>query len=298
MSRGRLAPIPASVDNLLIFLSYCHFHKKFSYTTIEGYLSALRTLHSIRSLDVTQFDSFLVKQARTGIRNRTAMFLKPRNHRSSMSFPALKILGTIISKKNTWPLNDRLSVWTVCLTAFWGSFRLGELISDRANTPTFHTLKWSQISFVSDNSGFNVFVQSPKASSDCRGQVSFVAAYSDPRYCPLLYMKRIRSFSYSTPDSYVFKFASGKYVYTQFIRSILKELSDEIPGSGCHFNGHSFRAALPSMMAAHPDIFSNREVRQTGKWSSDAADRYMRRQNVECLNSMKKVHALPDFALN
>ena len=65
-----------------------------------------------------------------------------------MSFPALEILGEIISKKSSWPLNDRLSIWSVCLTTFWGAFRLGKLISNRANTLGFHTLKWSHISFV------------------------------------------------------------------------------------------------------------------------------------------------------
>ena len=290
--------MPATIDDLLVFISFCHFSKKYAPSTIEGLFSALKTLHLTRSLDVENFDAFLVKQARTGLVNKSAIELQPKKHRLSMSFPALKILGDIISKKSSWPLNDRLSVWTACLTAFWGSFRMGELISNRANSPSFHCLKWSQVSFASDHSGFNVFVHSPKSSSDPRGQVSFVAAYSDPRYCPLLYIKRLRKISFVSPDSYVFKFASGKFVHTQIIRAVLRELSDAIPVSGGHFSGHSFRAALPSMMAAHPDSFSSREVRQTGKWSSDAADKYMRRQNVECLNSMKKVHALPDFALN
>merc|ERR1712015_179116 len=168
-SRNRPASMPAVVDDLLIFLSYCHFTKRFAVSTIDGYFSALRTLHLTRSLDVSNFDSFLVSQARTGITNRAAMFFRPKNHRLSMTFSALKILGDIISKKD-WPQNDRLSVWSVCLTTFWGAFRLGELISDRANTPGFHALKWSHISFVSDDSGFNVFIHSPKSSSDPRGQ--------------------------------------------------------------------------------------------------------------------------------
>ena len=283
------------MDDVLTFINFSHFYKNHSASTTEAYLSGLKMLHVHRFGSAAQFEVPLVKRVIRGLKNKEAVSFEPRDHRLAMSFDALKILGNMISSLN-WPKNDRIIIWSACLLAFWGSFRLGEILSLTARSPSDHTLLWDAISFPKGSKGVNIFVRCPKTSLDPRGQVTFVAEFpNDARYCPVAYLERVRKLTFAKPSSPVFTFVSGKCVYIQLVRDLLKKLSSILPGSGCHFNGHSFRAGLPTVMASHPDMFSNREVKQTGKWSSDAADRYMRLNCVESASSLAKLHNLPDF---
>ena len=292
---GKGVNFPASVDDILIFINFSHFEKRHAASSTEAYLSALKMYHVFRFGSADQFDVPIVKKVLIGLKNKEAVTFKSKSHRLSMSFDALKVLGHLISNLD-WSSNDKIVVWTACLVGYWGSFRLGEILSTTARTPSFHTLSWDSITYPKGSKGVNIFVRCPKTSSDRRGQVTFVASFeNDVRYCPVAYLTRLKKITYVNPASPVFVFSSGKYVYTQLIRNLMAKLSASLPVPGGHFGGHSFRAGLPTAMASRPDLFSNREVKMTGKWSSDAADRYMRMNNVESATSLAKLHSLPAF---
>ncbi len=49
-----------------------------------------------------------------------------------MSFHLLKLIGHEIAKSN-WDKDKKLVIWTACCIAFFGSFRLGEILLDAAH---------------------------------------------------------------------------------------------------------------------------------------------------------------------
>ena len=64
-----------------------------------------------------------------------------------MILPLLKILGHQIAKSE-WSTCDKQTVWTVCTVAFFGPFRLGELLSKNEKTYNrVDTLIWGDLTF-------------------------------------------------------------------------------------------------------------------------------------------------------
>ena len=61
------------------------------------------------------------------------------------------------------------------------------------------------------------------------------------------------------------------------------------PGFG-KFLCHSFRAGLPSMMAANPNLFSKEETMEVGRWSSDAYLRYTRLHGIRSKSIFNKIN--------
>ena len=60
------------------------------------------------------------------------------------------------------------------------------------------------------------------------------------------------------------------------MNDVLKQTLDPLfPGLG-KFTPHSFRAGLPSLMGAFPSLFTEAQVKQKGRWLSDACNLYQR----------------------
>ena len=154
---GKKVTYPASTDDILTFVNYSHFVKKHAAASTEAYLSALKMFHVHHFGSAGQFDARLVKQVVLGLKNRAAVTFEPKSHRLAMSFSALKVLGNMILDLD-WPKNDRIVVWTACLVCFWGSFRMGEILSATARTPSFHALLWDAISFPKCSKGVKCLI--------------------------------------------------------------------------------------------------------------------------------------------
>ena len=50
-----------------------------------------------------------------------------------MSLPLLKLLSHELAKSD-WTVDKKATVWAACTTAFFGSFRLGEILSKKIDT--------------------------------------------------------------------------------------------------------------------------------------------------------------------
>ena len=76
-----------------------------------------------------------------------------------MSLPLLKLIGHELAKSD-WAVDKKATVWAACTTAFFGSFRLGEILSKSKNMIPAETLLWSNMSFR-DNSVI-IYIRIPK----------------------------------------------------------------------------------------------------------------------------------------
>ncbi len=68
-----------------------------------------------------------------------------------MSFHLLKLIGHEIARSN-WDKDRKLVIWTACCVAFFGSFRLGEILPREDSENSWENLKWKQVVFTQKNS--------------------------------------------------------------------------------------------------------------------------------------------------
>jgi hypothetical protein len=125
-----------------------------------------------------------------------------------MSFPLLRIIGHKIALSN-WTADSKLVFWTACCVAFFGSFRLGEILSkSEENNP--ETLTWSQIKFTNMKSVV-INIRFPKVIRNNAGDFVDLFEIRNSNFCPfsslkLLAEKRTSARAKNLP---VFQFANG-----------------------------------------------------------------------------------------
>jgi hypothetical protein len=81
-----------------------------------------------------------------------------------MTFPLLKILGHEIAVCD-WPTNSKRVVWAASCVAFFGSFRMGELLANKENCVETETLTWDCVNFTSETTAV-IQVRFPKNSKN------------------------------------------------------------------------------------------------------------------------------------
>jgi hypothetical protein len=85
-----------------------------------------------------------------------------KKQKKAMSFPLLQVIGDVLGKDETKTTFEKLRFWTVCLWGFFGSLRIGELLSSHKNSFDPHSyLLWKDAKSLG-NDDILVVVKSPK----------------------------------------------------------------------------------------------------------------------------------------
>ncbi len=101
-----------------------------------------------------------------------------------MTFEILKLIGHQIMSSD-WSEYTKTMVWALSLIAFWGSFRIGELLtSSQAQFDDCTNLTWSDISFKQDGS-IVIRIKSPKNAIFPGQFVNLFPCSQDIAYCPI-----------------------------------------------------------------------------------------------------------------
>ena len=74
----------------------------------------------------------------------------------------------------------------------------------------------------------------------------------------------------------VFTFKSGKFLTKQKVNLWLSKILSDFTDDNHIFTGHSFRAAIPSMLASHPNKSSVSNIMEWGGWASDSYKVYIK----------------------
>jgi hypothetical protein len=90
-----------------------------------------------------------------------------RGTRKAMSYPLIKLLQHQIFNSE-WSDDSKLVVWAASLTAFFGSFRLGEILRKSENYNVEETLVWSDVKFRNEDSQEFSFLEGIEPSEDLR----------------------------------------------------------------------------------------------------------------------------------
>lgn len=236
--------------------------------TIRSYLSSLEVLHEFKKLETISFKSKLLKTQLCGIQNIENYAALGKSTRKVMTVPLLRLLGHSISKTNWDDLSKQL-IWTACTVAFFGSFRMGELLcsSEKGFNPN-DTLMWSDVKFVNDNH-ILIHVKCPKSKSK-EGEFIDIFGFKNKGICPVKAMKKLERMVLNKSNKPVFCFKTNFNITTRKFNETLDSLMQVLGWERGEISGHSFRAGIPAALASHPNICNSFDVMGWGRWKSSA----------------------------
>ena len=196
------------------------------------------------------------------------------NQRKVMTLPLLRILGHQIANSG-WRSDSKQVFWTAAVLAFFGSFRFGEILCPKENSfNSKECLLWEDILFSKDS--VTIHIKIPK-SRNLKGEFIDLFKINNVSYCPVSALTKLKKDQNPSPKSPVFKFCSGVLLTPSILNSSLRELLQPAIGSSANqISGHSFRAALPSALANRPDLASDDDIKNWGRWSSASFKIYTR----------------------
>jgi hypothetical protein len=280
--RGSFGEWPLSIEFLSEYVSWALSEKGLQPSTVKTYLSSIKIVHQLNNLSYNG-DHFTLNSLLTGAENLSIYDLMKKSTRKAMSLPLLRIIGHQIAKSN-WSADSKLTVWTACVLAFFGSFRFGEILSNSCNSFCANeTLLWNDIKFRKDNS-ILIHVKIDKCLNK-NGSYVDIFEFKYKNCCPVVCLNALKSkkFSLNKP---VFQFENGKNLCTAVLNKTLFQLLYPVLGnSASEITSHSFRAGIPSAMASFPDLTSKYDIQCWGRWSSDSYLKYTRlkAQQKKCI---------------
>jgi hypothetical protein len=244
-------------------------------TTMKSYLGSLLFFHKLRNWNTENFSSFIVKTMLKGAKNLEFYENLAKASRKAMTYPLLKVLSHEIAGSG-WTEDSKQVLWTAMTTAFFGSFRLGEILAKSKSAFNVNeTLLWRDVKF--STGAVTITVKVPK-SRKAKAEYIDLFHLPDTRYCPILALKKLRALhSTHTEDTPVFSFTDGTLLTPSMMNDTLVTLlQPHLGDEAVLYTGHSFRAALPSALASCPEISSDESVKLWGRWTSDSFKSYTR----------------------
>jgi hypothetical protein len=284
---GVLNPWPLSIETILAYIQWATNQKNLLPGTVKSYLSSLATVHKLRLLSAENFDVILVKAALKGAQNIHKMSSDPRPKRVVMTVQLLKILGHEIAA-SAWGEDSKRVVWTACTVAFFGTLRLGEILHSSETIFDPKTcLMWDCVRFLEGGS-ILIHLRCPKSDSE---EGDFIDIFPFPGCCPV---EALTGLAQNKPghagNSPVFQFESGKLLTVQKFTNIVRTLlSKHLGPSSSLVSAHSFRAAIPSILAKFPDVVASTDICNWGRWRSSAFQSYTRLKQRQKFTLFKKV---------
>ncbi len=274
---GSMLVWPFPADSLNRFVSWALKIAKLSPNTVNVYLSDLATCHKLRGLDPSACSNFFTKTMIKGAKNLASYSATKKEPKAVMTLSCLKILGHEIAKSN-WQTFEKSVYWAACTVAFFGSFRMGELLCPTEDSYNEDTLVWSDV-FLDGSSSVTLNIRHLKSNRAGSERVE-VFAFPGHNCCPvkaLHCLDKLRS--NRRQDLPVFAFSDSRYLCKKVLNDTLRKLlGPHLPGHTVL--GHSFRAGIPSALSAVPELVMLEEIQAWGRWSSQSYRAYTRHQHL------------------
>jgi hypothetical protein len=267
---------PLEIEIVRGYVNWALSVRKLSPETVKVYLSDLKMAHKIRNVEASFENDYFINAMIKGAKNISLYSTICKRSRFVMSFPLLKLLGHEIATSN-WSQDSKSVFWTACCVAFFGSFRLGEILP-KSDGQDPETLSWNQIKF-SKNGSVVINIRFPKVIRDISGDFVDLFEIKNSSFCPFSALKHLSTLRASTTgsNSPVFQFENGKNLTQRIFSSTVVSLLERHVGREAkNFSGHSFRAAIPSALANTPDLASDSDIMMWGRWSSESYKCYTR----------------------
>ena len=110
-----------------------------------------------------------------------------------------------------------------------------------------------------------------------------------PNCCPVRALKKLKKVSNGSEDEPVFKFGNNSFFTSKKLNGYIQSfLSPHLGEDAKFYFCHSFRGALPSALAAIPNMDNDPSIKKWGRWNSDAFERYVRLSHIAKSELFKK----------
>ena len=248
---------PLPTCHIIGLITYLFRIRRLAPGTVLNYLSGVKIWHTMLGVGTSNFDQELVRIILRGYRNLALTSLISPRTKSVITWQILRIFQEELGKL---PLSilDKQVYWTAGLVAFWGSMRCGELLQGQYGFDEIRVLNWSKV-VMKDLTHAVIYVALPKNLTDAKPSqhvdlFNFPLAQFDPIHNLCLLNKYNHLRRPTTNQSCVFLLSDGLPLTMTLMNAMLAEtLNPLFPGIG-KFSTHSFRAGLPSLMGAFPQL--------------------------------------------
>ena len=283
---------PITHQYVRAFATWATMDKKLKSTTVKSYISSLNVAHTMGNIDYPNLSSdACTKMVVKGAKNFCDPGLKSATIRIPMDINLLTILGHKISKLE-WSDFAKQVFWSACTTSFFSSCRMGEILSPNEKTFDPSTgLLWGNVKFFREKEVI-MFIPYTKTTA-FEGKFIELYPIKGSILCPASALIRLKEMAESEGvwdcKKPVFMFKSGKLLTKNKLNLWLNNLLGEFMDSNHVISGHSFRAAIPSLLASNPDRDTAKWIQEWGGWSSDSFHLYTKNKREERKSLFKKI---------
>ena len=195
--------------------------------------------------------------------------------RRPITLNMLVLLQHAIASNSTWSSYEKSLRWSVILLAYWGSFRMGELVNKEKSTYNKSTsLLPTDIQFKPDC--VTVWIRSPKVWSEGGDIVEVWKVKENPSLDPVAAISCFTDLRNSrhgiSPDKPVFIHENESLYTNTELNKDLRNLLSQFPALSSSnresWSGHSFRAGLATLLTSLG--FSEDAIKRWGRWRSMA----------------------------
>ena len=269
---------PISTHTLALFIALLA-EQKYAASTVTSYISALSYPHRLASLpDPTKSEMIQLTL-------RGYCKLNPsRDSRLPISLPILEniILACEHTKSS---LYSRKLIQAMYAFAFFAALRVGE-ITYRVNQPHQNIITISQLVSMKTREGnvsaIKLTLRNYK-HSDSTSPVD-IFLYREKPVCPVSHLLEYLSLRGQSPGP-LFCWPDASPICRSFFVTALSEDLNFCDLDGSRYKSHSFRIGAASWAAAKG--MSDAQIRNFGRWKSNAFLRYIRTSTVGSLSAVQ-----------
>ena len=271
---------PLDEKTILDFASWCDKRRRLSAGTIKTYINSLSKIQQMKGgppicvKKVPFLTDFLA-----GVRHEPRK--KAERVKLVVSFPLLQVMGHWTGIETDWSQFEKIRFWAVCLASFFGSLRIGELLSETSkNFDPEKTLLWKDIK-ISDDDTVRLRIRSPKVENP-GGDLIVLFRFPVKGMCPVeafkVYKAAAEERGLTDKNLPVFRSGTGgawpKRAFQKQLEKIVGR-TGLVKGKG-KIVCHSFRGGIPSALAAQLSPEAAAATQEWGRWRSQAYIGYTR----------------------
>jgi len=272
--------LPISMEKIRAYVTWAITVNKLKFSTVESYLSSISTAHHLAGKNCENFmKDRCVQLLLKGAENVRLLENPSCNTRLAMNIHLLKLFSHNISSTH-WDTLSKQVIWTAGAISFYTSCRMGEIVS--VNKKYFDpktTVTWDNVIFLDEK---EAIIHVPYSKSTGLKGIVLNVFPTNCITCPYAALRTLETISketgvYERKDP-IFKFKSGNFLTVQTMNNVIENLLSQFTDEKNTLSCHSFRAAIPSAIAAHPNKVTVAEVKEWGQWHSDSYKKYTRQE--------------------
>ena len=263
---------PKIVSLYLTFLST----KDAKISTLKRRLVSIGVIHKLKGFYLDTKHPSIIENI-MGIKRRKGSVQKGKK---PILISDLRTLINVIDEKinkEIKKLRDR----TIILTGFSGGFRRNEIVS----------LNYDDLDFVPE--GVKIDIRRSKTDQFGEGSVKALPYFDNPKYCPVVSLKKWIRISEINSGSLFRSFLKGsklseKRLTDQTVALLIKEYLELAGIDSKNYSGHSLRSGFATS-AAEAGAEERSIMAMTGHKSTEMVRRYIKEANLFKNNALNKI---------